>query len=141
MRKLMMIAAPLALAACAQEAPEPEAVTEEVAATTEAVMTTANGSAVPLTTENSNADGPTGITTLNADGTYADTGVDGEVTEGTWEVVDGKTCFTTGEEEAICWTESEPAEDGSFTVTSDAGVVQTVKPIPAASTEEAAPAE
>lgn len=128
MHKLILLAAPLALAACAQEATVEEPVAEETAAAEEA-LTTANGTAVPLVVDVADEDGPVGVTTLNADGTYQDVGVDGEVqSEGTWEIVDGKSCFT-DDDGVTCWTESEPAEDGSFTVTSDEGAVQTVKPV------------
>lgn len=133
MRKLVLFAAPLALVACAQEAEVEEPAVEEVAEA-EAAMTTANGTAVPLSAEVSNADGPQGMSTLNADGTYQDLGADGEVVaEGTWEVVDGKTCFTSSDEgsEAVCWTEGAPNEDGSFTATSDAGEEVTVTPMAA----------
>jgi hypothetical protein len=127
LRKLLIFAAPLALVACAQEAPVADDVAEEVAAE---VMTTANGTA-PGTYQVSNDDGPQGMSTLNADGTYQDMAADGSlVAEGTWAVVEGKTCFTptTEGEEAMCWTESEPAEDGSFTATADSGDSVTVSP-------------
>ncbi|MDX1704109.1 MAG: hypothetical protein R3235_07445 [Altererythrobacter ishigakiensis] len=127
MRKLMIIAAPLALMACAEQATDVE---EEVVETEPAGMTTANGTA-PGTYAVSNDEGPAGTSVLNGDGTYQDLAADGSVAdEGTWEVVDGKTCFTSNEDgaEALCWTESEPAEDGSFTATSDAGETVTVSP-------------
>ena len=74
------------------------------------------------------------IHTLNADGTYQDLDAEGGVVaEGTWAVVDGKTCFTPTTEgvDGECWTEGEPAEDGSFTATSDAGAEVTVTPVTA----------
>lgn len=135
MQKLIILAAPLALMACAEQAE----VVEETVETEPAVMTTANGTA-PGTYTVSNDEGPAGTSVLNADGTYQDLATDGSIaSEGTWEVVDGKTCFTSSEEgaEALCWTESEPAEDGSFTATSDAGETVTVSPA-AAESEEAA---
>src|SRR6056297_90607 len=106
MRKLILLAAPLALAACAQETEvEETAVTEEVEAT---VVTTANGTVTPMTGEVVGADGPQGLSSVNADGTYQDLDADGGVVaEGTWAVVDGKTCFTPTTEgaDAQCWTE------------------------------------
>ena len=132
MRKLIFLAAPLALAACAQEAEvEETAVTEEVET---AVLTTANGTVTPMMGEVMGPDGPQGISSLNADGTYQDMDAEGAlVAEGTWEVVDGKTCFTPTTEGADgqCWTESAPAEDGSFTAVSDAGDEVTVTPVAA----------
>lgn len=131
MRKIVLMAVPLALAACGQEAAVEEPAIEEEAAP-EAAMTTANGSATPMTAQVSGADGPEGLSTLNADGTYQDLDADGGVVaEGTWAVVDGKTCFTPSTEgvDGECWTESEPAEDGSFTATSDSGEEVTVTPV------------
>jgi len=132
MRRLVLLAAPLALTACAQEAEvEETAVAEEVEV---AVLTTANGTATPMTGEVMGADGPQGLSTLNSDGTYQDLDAEGEVVaEGTWAVVDGKTCFTPTTEgvDAQCWTEGEPAEDGSFTATSDGGDEVTVTPVAA----------
>lgn len=132
MRKFVLLAAPLALAACAQEAEVEEAPAAEEAEV--AAVTTANGTVTPMTGEVANADGPQGLSTLNADGTYQDLDAEGAtVAEGTWAVVDGKTCFTPTTEGADgeCWTESEPAEDGSFTATSDEGAEVTVTPVAA----------
>lgn len=143
MRKLALIAlAPIALAACSQEAAAPA---EEPAATeTEAAaMTTSNGSPAG-TYDVMNAEGEKiGQTMIGADGTYKDMGVDGTVNEeGTFAVADGKICFTSNEEGATadCWTESAADENGTFTATADEdGRVVTVTP--AAATTEAAPAE
>lgn len=132
MRKLFLLAAPLALAACTQEANVEEADTGEAAEA--AVVTTANGTVTPMRGEVSGDGGPQGISTLNADGTYQDLDAEGGlVAEGTWAVVEGKTCFTPTTEgaEAQCWTEGEPAEDGSFTATSDGGEEVTVTPVAA----------
>ncbi|MHA6333065.1 hypothetical protein ACXYL9_05220 [Qipengyuania sp. CAU 1752] len=126
MRKLILMAAPLALMGCVEEAE----VEEETVAAEPAAMTTANGTA-PGTYTVSNEEGPAGNSILNADGTYQDLGPDGTiVAEGSWEVVDGKTCFTPTTEgvERMCWTESEPDENGTFTATSDAGETVTVTP-------------
>lgn len=130
MRKIALLAGIAALAACNQETPvAPE--TAEPAA--EAVATVANGSPVG-TFEATSADGTVGTTVINADGTYTDSDADGKVTvEGTWAVVDGKTCFTptTEGEKPMCFTESAPAADGSFTATPDEGEAVTVRPVAA----------
>lgn len=141
MRKLILVSAPLALpialAACSQGPAETEEAAPEVVE--EVAMTTANGSAAGTFTVTT-ADGEAGGNSmLNADGTYQDMNADGTIaSEGTWEVVDGKTCFTASEEgsEAVCWSEGEPGEDGSFTATNDAGESVTVTPV--AAEEEAA---
>lgn len=143
MRKIALFVAPLVLAACAQEPAEEPAATEEPAAEAEApAMVTANG-AGPGTYEVTAADGTVGTTVLNADGTYTDTDAEGAVVaEGSWAVVDGKTCFTPTTEgmEAMCFTESAIAADGSFTATGDDGTVVTVRPA-ATAAADAAPAE
>lgn len=95
-----------------------------------AVPTVANGSP-PGTYTATAADGSVMTTVINADGTYTDTDAEGTlVAEGSWAVVDGKTCFTPTTEgvTAMCFSESEPAEDGSFTATPDEGDPVTVRP-------------
>ena len=133
MKKLAIIAGLGLLAACSKPAPSEPAAEETVAAPEAPAAASANGSPAGTYTVVA-ADGTTGTSVLNADGTFTDTAADGTVAEGTWAVVDGKTCFTGKEEGAkpVCWTESAPGEDGSFTATSDSGETVTVKPAPAA---------
>jgi hypothetical protein len=129
LRKFLMIAAPLALVACAEEA---EVVEEAVETESAEVLTTANGAPTGTGAVTNAAGEPLGSTDVNADGTYQDFDQAGEVVaEGTWAVVDGKTCFepTTEGVDAMCWTETEPAEDGSFTATPDEGDPVTVTPV------------
>ena len=132
MRKLTFAIVPLVLAACTSEPAEETPAAEPAAAEAEvAAMVTANGSQ-PGTYEATTADGLVNTSTLNADGSYTDTAADGTVqAEGTWAVTDGKTCFspTTEGVEAMCFTESEVAEDGSFTATPDEGEPVTVRPV------------
>ena len=127
MKRFAVLIGVAALAACNQEAPVAEETAEPAA---EAPVTVANGTPVGTFTV-TNADGSTTTATINADGTYADSDADGKVTEeGNWAVTDGKTCFTPTTEgaTAMCYTESAPAEDGSFTATPDEGDPVTVKP-------------
>ena len=128
MKKLIIAAGLAALAACnSEQAAAPEPTAEETVA---AAIVTANGSA-PGAYDATAPDGTVTTSTLNADGTYTDTDADGTVVaEGTWAVTDGKTCFspTTEGVAAMCYTESAPAEDGSFTATPDEGDAVTVKP-------------
>lgn len=129
------------LAACSKPAPAPAP--EPAAEETAAAPTVANGSA-PGTYEATAPDGTVMTTVINADGTYTDTAADGTlVAEGTWAVTDGKTCFTPTTEgvEAMCFTESAPAEDGSFTATPDKGDPVTVRPKAASEAPAEAPAE
>lgn len=140
MRKLIVLASVFALAACGGEtAEEPAAVETPEAA---APATVANGSGAGTYTVTT-ADGTEFTAQINEDGTYSDTAADGTVmAEGTWAVTDGKTCFTPTTEgvEPECFTESPAGEDGSFTATSDAGDVVTVRPAVAATAEAEEPA-
>lgn len=131
MKRLLMVSLVGTMAACQPE-PAAEPVAEE--ATEAAPVTVANGTPVG-TFEATAADGSVGTTVINADGTYTDTDSDGNlVAEGTWAVVDGKTCFTptTEGQKSMCFTETAPAEDGSFTATPDEGDPVTVRPVVAA---------
>lgn len=131
MKKLLMVSLVVgALAACQPEQ-EAEPVVEEIAEP--APVTVANGTPVG-TFAVTNADGTEATAVINADGTYSDSDADGKlIEEGTWAVVDGKTCFTPTTEgrEAMCFTESAPGDDGSFTATPDVGDPVTVRPIAA----------
>ena len=137
MRRSILALVPLTvLAACSSEPAE-----EPVAEETVAAVTAANGSPAGAY-EATAADGTVTTTTLNADGTYTDVDAEGTtVAEGTWAVTDGKTCFTPTTEGVtpMCYTESAPAADGSFTATPDEGDPVTVRP--AAAAAEEAPAE
>jgi len=142
MRKIVLALAPLTvLAACSSE-PAEEPVTEETA--TEApAPSAANGSPAGVY-EATAPDGTVTTTTLNPDGTYTDVDAEGAtLAEGTWAVTDGKTCFTPTTEgvEPMCYTETAPAADGSFTATPDSGDPVTVRPAAAAPAAEEAPAE
>ncbi|WP_114520051.1 hypothetical protein [Altererythrobacter sp. ZODW24] len=130
MKRIVAIASIAVLAACspAAEAPVEEAVAEAPAEESMA------GTYEVSTEEGS------GTTTIDVDGNFTNT-VDGEVTDtGTMARVDGKSCFTSSEEgaEARCWTDSEPAEDGSWVATSDEGETVTVRRVDEAAAEEAA---
>lgn len=79
MRKLILLAVPLALAACAEE----PAAEEQAIETEPAAMVTGNGSPAG-TYMATNQDGEMNISILNADGTYQEIAADGTVlVEGT----------------------------------------------------------
>ncbi|WP_369025150.1 hypothetical protein [Qipengyuania sp. RANM35] len=137
MRKLIMLAGAVALAACSQEPAEDTATTEAPVEEAAPAGAVANGSPAGVY-EVTNADGSKMTANINADGTYSDVAADGTVAEeGTYAVVDGKTCFTPTTEGAkpMCFTESAPGDDGSFTATPDEGDPVTVRPATAATTE------
>lgn len=143
MRLLIIAASLTVLTACGQQAAEAPAPEEAAPAAEAAALATANGAPTGTYTVAS-ADGTVlGTSTIKDDGTYSDTAPDGKSMEGTWAVVEGKTCFTLKEEGAKpeCWTENAPAADGSFTATSDTGETVKVTPVAAAApAAEPAPA-
>lgn len=129
-----MIAGCVSLAACSgADAPaEGEADTEIV--TAEATATEGLLGAYEVTY----ADGTIGTTTFDADGGYVSTASDGtENGSGTVAMVNGQTCFNSAEEGSApeCWTDGEPAEDGSWVSTSDDGETVTVRKMADASAE------
>jgi hypothetical protein len=127
MKKLMMIAALTALAACSQQA---EKTAEAETAPIEAAAPAATDSASLVGDfDIKMADGKMAKTTINADGTYVDTAPDGTVIKGKFAMKDGKECFDAdGDEAELCWTSTKPGADGSFTSTSDKGETVTVMP-------------
>ncbi len=136
MRIVLTLAAVAALAACSEPAPDP--LPAETAEAPEPMV--AEGVAAG-TYEFTDADGATGTTTINADGTYAMVAADGTQSGGVYARRDGMDCFDPeGEEAELCWTSTEPAADGSFSSTSTAGQTVTVRPKAAAVAAPAAPA-
>jgi len=121
MRRFAIALAAIGVAACSNTAPD-ESPSEAEALTVSVGSYTITG-----------ADGSRTMAVLNDNGTYTDT-VNGVVSNtGTWEnKADGSTCFTRAEEsdsKPVCYTLSDPAEDGSFTATPDEGDPVRVKKI------------
>lgn len=131
MTKLLAATAILALTACAEQEAE-DAMAEEAVEETAAV-------GGPGTYEVTYADGSVGTLTSNEDGTFSAM-IGEEAGTGTYTEEDGKVCFDAdGDEEgAMCWTNSEPGEDGSWTSTSDDGEVVTVRLVEEEAAEEEA---
>lgn len=133
MKKLVIAASILALAACAKPAEEAAPAAEETAAPA------ANEGAG--TFEVTYADGSVGSVTTTEDGKFTATLGD-QSGAGTVTETDGKICFDAEgddpEQPTRCWTNSEVGADGSWTSTADDGEVVTVRRVEAAA--EAAPA-
>ena len=135
MKKLVLIAAMAALSACNERTEEAPAATDSASAMAEA--TPAADSGVGTYTVKM-ADGTTGTTVINADGTYVDTDKDGKQMKGTFVRRDGKDCFDPeGDEAEMCWTVGPRAADGSFTATAPDGTTVTVTPTAAGATAAA----
>jgi hypothetical protein len=130
MKKLMMVAALVALGACSQQA--------EKTAEAEAAPVEETATAAPSAADSTLAvgdydvklpDGKMAKTRINDDGTYVDTGPDGKEMKGKFARKDGKDCFDPdGDEAEACWTSTAPAADGSFSSTGPDGVTVTVTP-------------
>lgn len=122
MKKLILIAGCVSLAACSQGEAPAEADKEMMAAETAAEETLVG------TYDATGADGVTSVTTVDTEGNYTVT-VDGaEVEAGTVVETADQTCFNSSEEGSApeCWTDGEPAEDGSWVATSDDGATMTI---------------
>ena len=129
MKKLILFAGIAALAACTSKEPAAE---DTAAAEAPAAAVAAAPAAAP-TPGSYDVTGPDGtklVATLMADGTYVDRDEAGKVLEkGKWAAKDGKTCFDDeGDKAEVCYTDSAPAADGSFTATEADGKVTQVKP-------------
>ncbi|GAA4038954.1 hypothetical protein [Parerythrobacter jejuensis] len=123
MKKLIAIASLAALGACSQSEPSTGADPTEVVVPQPSV--TAG------TYEATNAEGAVNRAVLAEDGTYATYGADGSATgSGSWTNVGRRTCFDPeGDTTEVCYTDGTPAEDGTFTATSDDGNVISVRPV------------
>ena len=124
MRLLIVAAGSLALVACASEP-----ATEEDPTVADTISIAVEGAG---TFDYAAEDGSvSGQVVMNEDGTFTDTEDNGTVRTGTWSADGGRTCFTESTEGAteVCWTDSEPAEDGTFTSTSPEGLVVKVTPV------------
>lgn len=133
MKKFVLLAAACAAAAaCSQTAEEPAPPAETTAA--EPTTAAADQGVTPGTYDVKMADGSVATTTINADGSYVDTGPEGEQVRGAYARKDGRDCFDpAGDDPEMCWTVGETAADGSFTATSaDGETTVTVTPQAAA---------
>ena len=124
MKKFLVAASCVALAACGSNKAEAPVEPIETADTT--LDSTATGN-VAGTYEVKLADGSVTMQTINADGTYVDTTPDGtRIGGGTWRPGDnGTMCFDPeGNDPEECYTGGAPAEDGAFEMRGEDGTVQ-----------------
>ncbi|TMM50003.1 hypothetical protein [Qipengyuania marisflavi] len=112
MKKFVMMAACVALAACgSNETAEVEPVDTTVAAD----PATATGD-MSGTYEVKMADGSVVMQTVNPDGTYVDMTNGTETERGTWRAEGDKMCFDpTGDGAEACYSATAPGADGTFT--------------------------
>jgi hypothetical protein len=129
MKKLLVIAALVAVSACSKPAPAPEA---EASAAPEAAPTNiaADGKSSVGTFKVTSAKGDVVTVEVKADGTYAAT-QDGKVVEtGKWEQKSPELyCYTKDEKDAVQQCDSEKVENGVYTSTNAKGEVSTVERI------------
>jgi predicted small lipoprotein YifL len=127
MKKVFVIAALAALAACSKPAPAPDA---EASATPEAAPTNiaADGKPSVGTFKVTTAKGEVVMVEVKADGTYATT-KDGKVVEtGKWEQKSPALyCYTKDEKDAVQQCDEEKVENGVYTSKNPEGEVSTVE--------------
>ena len=131
MKKIAIVAAVLALAACNQaEAPADEA-TEAAAGGADVLTGDAPGfeAVAPGNYTVERANGDVDTITIHPGMTFSRIAADGTPTGGTIFMQDGKTCFVVeGVDGHSCFTDGPVKEDGSMETTSDEGNVSIVRP-------------
>lgn len=131
MKKIVVIAALLAVAACSKPAPAPEAeatAAAEASAPAAAANIAADGKSSVGTFKVTSADGKVYTEVVKADGTYESTGPDGKVETGTWEQKNPNLyCGTKTGEAQKC--SEEKIENGVWTSKNPEGKVSTVERI------------
>jgi hypothetical protein len=115
MRRLMIIASIASLAACSKPA-------EEAPVATEAAVAAATESPAGDYTV-TNKDNKVGKLNIAADNSYTFTPPEGDAVKGMVSNKDGKACYDPEGDKAatVCWTNGEPAADGTWVATSDDG--------------------
>ena len=128
MRKLIVVAAVVALSACSQKGDEVAApadtspAAEPASAAAPAGWTGFEPGSYLVTA----SDGAKLDYVLTEDGNFTMTDATGKVTTGTLVMKDGKGCFTPAGGSEMCWTNAAPGADGSWTATATDGTTASV---------------
>lgn len=136
MKKILLLATVAALAACSPKADNTAAPANDMVAPETANDAMANDTAAawtgfePGTYAVTEAKGKADVT-INADGTFTSKGADGKTESGTFVMKGAKGCFTPKGAAEMCYTNSAPGADGSWTGTADDGSKATVMKKPA----------
>jgi hypothetical protein len=126
MRKIVLIAGLVTLAACSKPAEAPAAVESSAAAVADASAAASESPAGDYTFVDK--DKKAGKVSIAADNTYTVTWPDGTSQKGVVAQKDGKACYDPegDKDPTMCWTNGKPAEDGTWVATNDDGVAVTV---------------
>jgi hypothetical protein len=125
MKKIALLCAVAALAACTEAdttnetAAQPEPAAEEAAA--------ASWQLQAGTYEYTRSDGTSGVNTLAADGTFSNAIAGGKTETGTWGQEGDLSCLVPKDGEKRCYTFTQPDADGNFTGTTTDGVTVKVR--------------
>ena len=136
MKKIILLATVAALAACSPKTENTAAPANDVTAPEPANDAMANDTAAawtgfePGTYVVTEAKGKADFT-INADGTYTAVDAAGKTETGTFVMKGAKGCFTPKGAAEMCYTNSAPGADGSWTGTGDDGSKATVTKKPA----------
>ena len=125
MRKIALLCAVAALAACSEAettnntAAEVEPMAEEAAV---AAWTIEAG-----TYEYTRSDGKSGVNTLASDGTYSNAVTGGAIETGTWAQEGALSCLVSSAGEKRCYTFTQPDADGNLTGVTTDGITVKVR--------------
>jgi hypothetical protein len=125
MKKIAMICALAALAACSEAETTADANAQDEAAAAETAA--ASWPMEPGTYEYTRSDGVSGVNTVKADGTFSNAPAGAAVETGTWGEENGMSCLTPASGEKRCYTFTTPDAEGNFTGTRQDGVTVTVR--------------
>ena len=137
MKKILLLATVAALAACSPKTENTAAPANDVTAPDTANDAMANDAAAawtgfePGTYAVTDGKGAKSDVTINSDGTYTGTDAAGKTESGTFVMTGAKGCFTAKGAAEMCYTNSAPGTDGSWSGTGDDGSKATVmkKPV------------